>query len=85
MFRHSVLKNPQAIDNSGKGTLYYNCILFNLGAGLFGLFVASYGWRIRDRMSRRGLRRSRFDQDARSRLVNAINIAIYTSGRMFFS
>jgi len=33
----------------------------------------------------RGLRRSRFDQDARSRLVNVINIAIYTSGRMFFS
>lgn len=55
MFRHTVRKNLQAIDNFGKGTLYYSCILFNLGAGVFGLFGASYGWRIRDGMSRKGV------------------------------
>ena len=39
MFRHTVLKNLQAIDNSGKGTLYYSYVLFNLGAGVFGLLL----------------------------------------------
>ena len=55
VFRHNVLKNLRAIDNSGRGILYYSCILFNLGAGVFGLFGASYGWRIRDGMSRKGV------------------------------
>ena len=55
VFRHTVLKNLQAIDNSSKGTLYYSCILFKLGAGVFGLFGASYGWRIRDGMLRKGV------------------------------
>ena len=55
MFRYTALKSLQAIDNSGKGTLYYSCILFNLRADVFGLFGASYGWRIRDGMLRKGV------------------------------
>ena len=78
MFRHTVLKNLQAIDNSGKGTLYYGCVFIQFRSG-YVWFVASYGWRIE-----RG-HRSHFDQDARSRLVSVINIAIYTSSRMIVS
>ena len=55
MFRHTFLKNLQAIGNSGKGILCHSCVLFNLGAGVFGLFVASYGWRIPDGISRKGI------------------------------
>lgn len=48
MFRHTVLNNLQAIDNSGKGALYYSCVLFNLGAGVWfvccKLRVAHTGW-----------------------------------------
>jgi hypothetical protein len=37
-----IITTSTAIANSGKGTLYYSCISFNLEAGVFGLFVASY-------------------------------------------